>query len=141
MSQYRPCIPDKCNASEARLWKCSPATINRPYFPFFSKLTQRWCNILIPMSKRRCEYKVVVTTLYLRCHCNIHDLLWGEFFIQSWGNIGTTLWFDVVASTLWRRCEFDATISTLQQLWQYSNCSTPWVKLIIQRWCYVEVTL
>ena len=66
-----------------------PVAMNNLHFTFFAKLTQRRCNVLTLKSRRRCEFDVVVT-LYRRCHYSIHDLLWGEFTIQSWGKVETT---------------------------------------------------
>ena len=67
----------------------TPVAMNNLHFTFFAKLTQRRCNVLTLKSRRRCEFDVVVT-LYRRCHYSIHDLLWGEFTIQSWGKVETT---------------------------------------------------
>ena len=112
MSQYWPCIPGKCHKVvilfhnfEARLWKCYYMTII-VHMWLFAKLTQRWWNVIIPASGRRCEFKVVVTKLYRRCRYNIRDMLWGEFFIQRWGNLSPALWIwscsiSVVNLTSW----------------------------------------
>ena len=94
---------------EAMLWKCYHVTMKSPHFLFYAKLKQRWFKIQISTSRRRCEYDVAVTMLHQSFHYNIHNMLWGEFFIQLWDNVGTLLWFDVVVSTLWR-WEFDAGI-------------------------------
>ena len=126
MSQYRPCIPGKYqwvftvfHHFEVRLWKCYNVTINGSHLVSFTKLTQRWCNVVIPTSRRRCEFDIAVTTLYRRCYCNSRDMMWGEFTIQRWGNISTTLWIwrhsIDVGKTLWIwRCNFNvvATLST-----------------------------
>ena len=95
MSQYQPCIPDKCHVVnkifhnfEIRLWKCYHVTMNNLPFTFFVKLTQRCRNVVIPSSRRRYEFEVTVTTLYRRCHFNIHNMLWGDFFVQRWSNVG-----------------------------------------------------
>ena len=101
---------------EAMLTKYYHTTLNNPHLRFFAKLTQRWCNVVISTSRRRCEFdvasmnfkhwiSVAVTTSTGYC--------WGELTIQRWGNVFTT--FDVVVLTLSRRCETDVAISTLQQ--------------------------
>ena len=48
MSQYRPCIPEKCLAAiklfhkiEARLWKCYYVTIKKLHFTFFTKVMSK----------------------------------------------------------------------------------------------------
>ena len=48
MSQYRPCIPEKCLAAiklfhkiEARLWKCYYVTIKKLHFTFFTKVMNK----------------------------------------------------------------------------------------------------
>ena len=84
-------------------------TLNSQHFTFFAKLAQPPCNLatLQPYFKKtlwiwRCVYNVTVT-LPLQ-----QDVLWGEFTIQRWGNVGTTLWIwchsiDVM-KTLWICC-------------------------------------
>ena len=85
MSQYQPCIRDELNFViklfhdfEGMLWKCYHVTINSPYFTFFARLMQRWCNVVVPTSRRRCEFDIAVLTLHRRYHYKIHDILCGE---------------------------------------------------------------
>ena len=148
MSQYRSCIANKCDvvnklfrSFEVKMWKCYHVTMNSPYFTFFAKLTQRWCNVLISTSRTNCEFDVEVTKVYRRYHCNMRDRLGGDFFSRFCGNVGITLWFNVVVWVLWRRYEFNVAISTLQQHCQYNINNTPWIKLTIQRWNNVRATL
>ena len=82
-------MPGKCHVInkhlynfEARLWKCYHMIMNSLQFRFSSTLTERWRNVLTPTSRTRCEFDIVVTKLNLRCGCNIHDLMYGESFIQ-----------------------------------------------------------
>ena len=96
--QYWSCIPDKCHVLnkpfhnfEASLWRCYHMTMNNSHFTFLTKLTQNRCNVLISTSRRSYEFNVAVIMLYRRCHYNIHDMLWGEFIIQIWGIVSTTL--------------------------------------------------
>ena len=91
MTQYWPCITGKCHIFmklfknlKTRLRKCYHATIKSPHFTFFVKLMQRWYNIVIPTSRRRCEFNIVVSTLYQVCHYNIHDMIWYTSIQYSW---------------------------------------------------------
>ena len=83
------------------MWKCYHETMNNSHFTFFTKLMQHWSNVLKPVSRRCSEFDVVVTTLYRRCQCKIHDMLWGNFFYPTFINVGKTLWFDALVSTFW----------------------------------------
>ena len=142
-SQYQPYIPDKCHTVitvfklfhkyEARLWKCYHVTMNSSYFLLFAKLTQLWCNVVIPTSRRGCEFDAAVAMLYWCCHCNIITCSGVNLLSSVEGNVGTRLWIDAIVLVLWRPCEFDVTMSTSQQRCQYNVHSTPWDKLTIQR--------
>ena len=43
---------------EAMLTKYYHTTLNNPHLRFFAKLTQRWCNVVISTSRRRCKFDV-----------------------------------------------------------------------------------
>ena len=130
-SQYQPYIPDKCHTvitvfklfhnQEARLWKCYHVTMNSSYFLLLAKLTQLWCNVVIPTSRRGCEFDAAVTMLYWCCHCNIYYMLWGEFTIQCWGQ----RWYNVVN---WRH-----SISFVKTLWVWRHDVNIATTLSIQR--------
>ena len=89
MTQYRVCIPAKYDVFvkhfynfEKRLRKCYHVTMNCLHLRFVAKLTQRWCNVMIPMSRKRCEFNVAVTTLNGHYQYNIYCMLCSEFTIQ-----------------------------------------------------------
>ena len=60
------------------------------------------------------------------CHYNIHYILWSKFFVQRWGNVYTTLWFDIVVSTSRRR-----DVKSRFQRWNNIVILTLWY----QRYC------
>ena len=61
---------------------------------FFSKLTQRWCNVLMPASGKGCEFGIAIKKLYQRYHYNINYTL---------SNVD---WYNVVNLTLqYRHCK------------------------------------
>ena len=86
---YRVCIPAKYDVFvkhfynfEERLRKCYHVTMNCLHFRFVAKLTQRWRNVIIPMSRKRCEFNVPVAILNGHYQYNIHGMLCSEFTIQ-----------------------------------------------------------
>ena len=121
---------------ETRLSKCYYETMNSPHFTFFARLRKCWCNVLVLASRRHCEFCIVVTTLYQRCHYNINDMS-----SRAEGALIHHCDFDVIVLTLWRCCEFDVNILTLQQRFQYNIHITPWIKLTTKRWGNDEATL
>ena len=135
MSQYRPWIRDKCyvviklfHNFEARLCVCYYITMNNPHLPFFAKLARRCWNVAISKSRRRYEFDIAGTTLYRSWHCNIDDMMWGEFISK----VKTTLAQRCDLTSQYRRCE-DVVILTSQfqsckKRCQYTINSTPWVK-------------
>ena len=145
MSQHWLYIPDKCHVViklfdnfEVKLSKRYHVVMNSLHYTFFVKLMQRWCNFVLLTLRRCCEFGVTVIAFYWRCYYNIIDTLWGEFTIQRWGNIRTTLW-------IWR-----LSIEVVKALWilrrdfqgfQCSMYSAPWVKVIIQCWGRYKVEI
>ena len=53
------------------------ATMNIPHFTHFTKLMQRWSNIIISTSRIRRACEVTDSTFYRQCHYSIQDVLWG----------------------------------------------------------------
>lgn len=49
---------------EVRLWKCYNVTMDSLYFAFFTKLTQRWCNVVIYQCREDVKLDIAVRTLY-----------------------------------------------------------------------------
>ena len=102
MSQYGPCILEKCHFLikklfdnfDTRLWKFYHATMDSPHFTFFERLTQRCCNVVIPKLRRRCDFTFL------------------ERLRQRWGK--------VVKPTLRRRCEFYVVVRKLYRRCHYS---------------------
>ena len=69
-----PCMPEKCHKVaklfrnfEARFFKCYYVTMSTPGLTCFAKLTQQCCNVVMPTSRRSCEFKVAVKLLYWHC--------------------------------------------------------------------------
>ena len=92
---------------DARLWNCYEVTMNSPQ-TFFVKLTQRWCNIVIPTSRRRCEFDAfnVVTRLPLQHPWYVVRLIDYPILRQRWQNVVNLApyyrrWEDVVNLRLW----------------------------------------
>ena len=75
MSQYQPCLPDKCHAIiklfhnfEVSLWKYYNVTMHSAHFTFFTKMMQRRCNFVMPTSRRCCDFGVTVKSMLLLQH-------------------------------------------------------------------------
>ena len=49
--------------------------VNISYLMLFTKLPQRWCNVVISTSERRCGFDIMVSKCYRPCRYNIRDRL------------------------------------------------------------------
>ena len=76
--------------------------MNIPHFMFFAKLTQSWCNVVIPTSRRRFDYVV------RRCHYNICEITTSNAEATSVKLCKYDVWMLIdAAKTLWVwRCDF-----------------------------------
>ena len=144
-SQHWLYLQDKCHVVikifhnfEVKLSKRYHVTMNSLHYTFFVKLTQRWCNFVLPTLRRCCEFGVTVIAFYWHCYYNIIDTLWGEFTIQRWGNICTML-------LIWRLSikvvKALGILSRDFQGLQFNMYGEPWVKVIIECWGRYKVDI
>ena len=100
---------------EVRLWKCYKVTMDSLYFAFFTKLTQRWCNVVIYQCREDVNLDTAVTTLYW--HLPLQHLWYtvkGMYYpTLRQRNVQLSEFDFTTILTLWRRYEFDVAILTL----------------------------